>query len=138
MGLNAYAATLKRQIHERLCGGVPPESGDFDEAAFRELRDFGAPQVGATLFEPDAILFEFIYADAPGGPRIFAVRVPSPERIVFLPVPSWVIEEIWQGEIDGRFEFYSEAVALIDELRKELDETANAKWFGPRPPKRRE
>lgn len=138
MGLNAFAAELKRQIHENLSAASPPPLGEFDEAEFRELCDFGAPQMGATLFEPGAFLFEFIYTNAPGGPRVFGVRVPSPERIVFLPVPSWVVEEIWQGEIDGRFEFYSEAVALVEALRRELDEAANAKWFGPRPPKRRE
>lgn len=137
MNLGAYAAEKKASLFERLIAGLPPDEGSFDETCFAEAKDKGLPQMGATRFEPWHIVFEFIYP-ASGKPLLFTVQLDSPERIVFLPVPKWVVENIWQGNIDGSFHFESEAITHLAAFREELGERENAKWFEPQPAKRRE
>ncbi len=112
-------------------------SGRFDEALFREAKDKGQPQMGATRFTARTVIHEFIYT-MPGKSLVFSVEVDSPERIVFLPVPEWVIENIWQGSIDGSFHFERDAQRLVEDLQRETTETQNEKWFGPQAAKRRE
>ena len=123
---------------EELKRGWPPRDAEFDEAVFREGKVKGHPQMGTTRYEPHAIIFEFIYPDPSTTATVFSVRIPSPERIVFLPVPDWVVETIWQGDIDGSFHFESEAMRLVAALQSELSVGANEKWFGKREAKRRE
>ncbi len=138
MTLNAYAAERRRAFFEDLQRGWPPRDAEFDEAVFKEGKVKGAPQMGTTRYEPHSIIFEFIYPDAKTTATVLSVRIPSPERIVFLPVPEWVVETIWQGDIDGSFHFESEAMKLVGGLQAELTPDANVKWFGPRMAKRRE
>lgn len=138
MTLNAYAAKLRLSLFDDLKAGRDPSAGEFDSGLLAEARAKGAPQVGTTRYTPDAIWQEFIFSDPSSSAIIVTVRVPAPERIVFLPVPSWVIETIWQGDVDGSFHFASHARELLAELDRETEPQANLKWFGPRPPKRRE
>lgn len=137
MNLGAFAADQKQRILSDLTNGQPPHEGTFDETAFREAKDVGSPQMGATRFTPRSILHEFIY-NVPGKSIVLTVEVEAPERIVFLPVPEWVVENIWQGNIDGSFHFEREALRLIELFREEAEPSKNEKWFGPQAAKRRE
>lgn len=138
MILNVFAAEKRRQIFDRLKSGGEPGEGTYSPELLAEGRRKGAPQVGSTRYEPNAMHLEFIYPDATSTATILTVTITPPERIVFLPVPEWVIENIWQGDIDGTYHFESDAVRLLEGLRSELDEASNLKWFGPRQAKRRE
>jgi hypothetical protein len=66
------------------------------------------------------------------------VRVAAPERIVYLPVPEWVVESVWQGEVAGSYQFESDARRLVDKFQEETTTEGNTKWFQKQPPKRRE
>jgi hypothetical protein len=138
MQLNAYAAQKRLALFEEIRNGQNPSEGTFDEAVLREGRTKGQPQVGSTRYEPYAIILEFIFHDPRGATVIFPVRLEVPERIVFLPVPNWVVENIWQGDIDGMYHFESEARRLLALFSEELEPEKNAVWFGPRAAKRRE
>lgn len=139
MRLQSFCGETRAEIFEALKSGRPPEQGSFDEAVLRSAKAVGTqPQMGATVFSPQQIAFEFIYPNPQGAPIVFAVTIASPERIVFLPVPDWVVESIWQGEIDGSFVFESEVAGRLSALQAGLEPAANAVWFGKRAPKRRE
>ncbi|GIV02543.1 MAG: hypothetical protein KatS3mg015_1373 [Fimbriimonadales bacterium] len=138
MRLSEWAAKKKMGIFERLMEGKPPDEGEFDERVLREAFDKGAPQVGSTRFEPNAVICEFVFPDPETRATVFTVRLAPPERIVFLPVPKWVIQDIWQGEVAGAYFFESEANALVESFLQDLEPQANARFFGPQPPTRRE
>ena len=134
MTLSAFAAEKRTRLFETLSNGQPPSEGEFSEAVFREGRDKSKPQMGATRYEPNVIVFEFIYPDPIGAPILLSVRIDAPERIVFMPVPSWVIESIWQGEVSGSYHFESDAQRLIEEFQSSLQPESNAETFGEKPP----
>ena len=136
--LNAFAASKRLHLFDRLRKGLPPDEGHWDEARWKEGKVKGAVQVGSTLYAPDRITFEFIYPDPASAATILQIETEAPERIVFLPVPEWVIETIWQGEIDGSFHFESDARALLAKFEALLDPAANALLFGPKQATRRE
>jgi hypothetical protein len=138
MTLNQYAAENRLAIFDDLKSARDPRKGDFDSSLLAEARTKGTPQMGTTRFSPSKITFEFIYPDKQGASVILEVSLIAPERIVFLPVPRWVVENIWQGDISGTHHFESEAVRLLEELEAELAPEANIKWFEPQPAKRRE
>ncbi|HWP32056.1 MAG TPA: hypothetical protein VNK96_10100 [Fimbriimonadales bacterium] len=138
MTLNEWATSKKLEIFEFLKKGNPPQEGTFDERIFREALVKGAPQVGTTRYEPFKVHFEFIFPDPLSAATILTVSVEPPERIVFLPVPSWVVETIWQGEVHGSYHFESDAKRLLEEYAKQLEKEENAKWFLPQMAKRRE
>lgn len=130
MSLNAYAAERRLRIYEELRAGKSPSEGAYDEAQLREARTKGQPQMGATRFAPDSIIFEFIYPDPKAAPSVLELRLAPPERIVFMPVPAWVVESIWQGEIDGSYQFESDADRMLEEFRLNLEPEANEAIFG--------
>jgi hypothetical protein len=138
MNLNAFAAEKRMALYEDLRKGLPPHEGEYSDALFKEGKVKGQPQMGTTRYEPHALVFEFIYPDPQTSATVLSVRLVSPERIVFLPVPDWVVETIWQGDIDGSFHFETEALELVAGLQAEMGTDANLKWFGKREPKRRE
>lgn len=138
MALNTFVAEKRLALFEALQAGLDPSEGDYDADLLREARLKGSPQLGATRYSPDRVVVEFIYPDPQGATALVAVSLSVPERIVFLPVPEWVVEAIWQGEVDGSYHFESDARALLQSLEADLAPEANLKWFGPRPAKRRE
>lgn len=138
MTLNEFAAAKRLALFDDLRAGRDPGEGTFDAELLREARTKSAPQLGATRYEPQAIVLEFIYPDPDSSATVVSVRIESPDRIVFLPVPAWVVETIWQGEIDGSFQFERDARSLVETFQGELAPDANAKWFEPRPATRRE
>jgi hypothetical protein len=138
MTLNAYAAQQRLAVFDDLKGGREPATGEFDSAVLADGRLKGEPQMGPTRYEPHSIFFEFIYPDPSTTATVFTVRQDAPERIVFMPVPSWVVENIWQGDITGTYHFESEARRLFDELAAELEPARNLLHFGPQMAKRRE
>ncbi len=138
MNLNAWSTQAKLRIFESLKAGKPPEEGEYDPTVLSDAFAKGNAQIGVTVFEPERVKFEYIFQDASSDTTILTVTLPSPERIVFLPVPSWVLESIWQGEISGSFHFESEAKELLEKYEQELTPEKNKKWFEPQPAKRRE
>ncbi len=138
MSLNAYAAEKRLAIFDDLKRGIPPREGTYRVELLREAKAKGAPQMGSTHYTPAELVFEFIYPDAQSSATVLSIHLDSPERIVFLPVPGWVIESIWQGEISGSYHFESEALRLVEEFRASLASEANAGLFGPQMAKRRE
>jgi len=138
MPLNSFVAMKRQAIFEALLAGQAPAEGDYDETALAEGRAKGRPQMGTTRFKPRQILLEFIFSAPEEPATVLTVAIPAPERIVFLPVPPWVVESIWQGDVDGSYHFETDAERLVQEYRAELSAAANAVWFGPQPPKRRE
>src|SRR3712207_3778266 len=104
---------------------MSPSEGEFSQELFQQAKVKGLPQLGATRYEQDSIYLEFIYQDSVTGTQVFTVRLASPERIVFMPVPEWVVENIWQGDVDGTFHFESEAMELLESLRSDLQPEQN-------------
>jgi hypothetical protein len=123
MTLAGYASNRKSLIFQDLSQGSPPSEGSFDFEVFKEAKDKGKPQMGATRFEAETIIFEYIYPNPNGAPILLSVRLISPDRIVFMPVPDWVVESVWQGEVSGSYRFESEANAMIEEFRASLTES---------------
>jgi len=138
LNLTAYAATKKRQIFDDLFAGNLPQEGEFSETTLKEGLAKGRPQMGATIFFPNKIALEFIYSDPRTSATILTVELDSPERIVMMPVPSWVRETIWQGEISGSHHFESEANKLLEEFTQICEPGNNDEFFGPQAATRRE
>jgi hypothetical protein len=125
------------RILEELRTGNSPSVGTFDEARLKECRSKGLPQLGTTRFEPEAVVIEFIFPSPGSSAGVLEVRIPSPERIVYLAVPGWVVEQIWEGEVDGSYHFESDARARVAEFVAGLEPAENAAQFGAKQPKRR-
>lgn len=138
MNLAQFVAEHKRQLLDDLKAGRDPSVGEFDLNRLKEGRIKGEPQMGTTRFAPDHVILEFIYSDPRGAATVLPIRVTTPERVVFLPVPDWVVESIWQGEIDGTYVWESEALARVAAFQASLAPEPNREWFGPRDARRRE
>ncbi|MCH8980139.1 MAG: hypothetical protein IH945_12990 [Armatimonadetes bacterium] len=138
MTLSEYLAAKKRGIYDDLLQGRRPEEGKYDAAALAHLRSRGEPQMGSTVLEPENVRFEFIFPQPDGSAELLTVDLTPPERIVFMPVPAWVVETIWQGDVDGSHHFESDAKRLVEELSESLEPLSNKKLFGRQAPKRRE
>jgi hypothetical protein len=138
IGLNQWVADAKRRLYDDLTQGRDPTEGEYDPVALKEARVKGSPQLGATVLAPDRVEIQFVFPDPQSAAAIVSVVLVPPERVVFLPVPPWVVENIWQGSIDGAAVFESEAKALIDSFLAELEPEANLKHFLPKQASRRE
>ena len=137
MDLNEWSSTTKRAIFADLSLGGAPSVGEFNSETLKEAQALGKPQVGATVYKPTHATFEYVYTGS-NTTIVFEVTVASPERIVYLPVPNWVIESIWQGEVSGSHHFESVAVRLLREFEATLAPEPNAPLFGRKQPTRRE
>lgn len=133
-----YSAGQKREIFDALRQGETPPIGHFDEEIWRSGKEKGEVQMGTTVFLPGKITYEFIYQDPNGAHLVLGVEVEPPERVVFMPVPKWVVENIWQGEINGSFVFESEARAMMANLEESLTAAGNLPLFAPPGPKRKD
>ncbi|GIV09728.1 MAG: hypothetical protein KatS3mg019_1819 [Fimbriimonadales bacterium] len=129
MNLREFVRDQIQTIFDALRAGNPPPVGEYDPAPLRECQRRATPQVGATRFMPDAIVLEFIFQDASLGPAVLSVRVPAPEPIVYMPVPDWVIEDVWQGDVTGSFRFRSEAERLLEAFQKQVFTEQNRAYF---------
>lgn len=138
MSLAAHAAKLRLEIFEELKLGRMPTQGTFDRTRLAEALAKGPPRMGPTRYEPWSIVVEFFFAEPGSDTMVVPIRLEPPERIVFLAVPPWVLESIWQGHVEGSFHFESDALALVAEFSKTLEPEPNGALFGPRAPTRRE
>ncbi|MCH8977918.1 MAG: hypothetical protein IH945_01580 [Armatimonadetes bacterium] len=138
MTLAEYVAAKKTEIYDDLMQGRSPQQGRFDKGALAELTARGKPQMGSTSFEPETVRFEFIFPQSDGSAEVLSVELDAPERIVFMPVPSWVVETIWQGSVDGSYHFESDVRRLLANLSDSLEPLSNKKLFDKPLPKRRE
>ncbi len=130
MSLTAFVTEKRNRIFSDLLSGEPPSEGDYSADLLKQALVKGKPQMGTTRFEPNSIVLEFIYPDARSSASILQVRVATPERVLFMPVPEWVVESIWQGEVDGSYRFESEAALLLAKYARLLEAEDNAEWFG--------
>jgi len=133
--LAEFIAQTKRQLHEELRAGRTP-AAEHDAADLAEARRMGEARMGSHRIAPDSVMVEFLFGAE--SPTVVAFRVPTPERVVYLPVPEWVVETIWQGDVDGSYHFESHARRLVDAFVAKLEPDENRTLFGPRPPRRRE
>lgn len=139
MTLREFVRDQIQTIFEALKAGGAPPIGEYDPTQLKECQRRAYPQVGATNFQPDAVILEFIYQDPSLGPAVLSVRVPAPEPIVYMPVPDWVIEDVWQGDVTGSFRFLSEAERLLTAFRDQVFTEQNRAYFEKADlPKRRE
>ena len=139
MSLREFVRKQVQAIFAALQAGNAPPVGEYDPAALQECLRRAPPQVGASRFTPDAVVLEFIFQDASLGPAVLSVRVPAPEPIVYMPVPDWVIEDVWQGDVTGSFRFLSEAERLLEAFREQVFTERNRAYFEkPDLPKRRD
>lgn len=137
MILNQFVSEKRRSIFEDLIKGQQPREGTFDQSILDEAQIKGLPQMGTVRFASNKVFFEFIYSDI-GSNIVLVVEMIAPERIVFLPVPNWVIESIWQGEVSGSYHFEKDALDLVEQFRGLLDPEKNSELFGQQQAKRRE
>lgn len=134
MTLNEYATAHRMAIFEELKRGVAPSEGAFDEAVLREATIRGAgPQLGSLRYEPDRIHFEYIYPAKGSSALLFRVSIDPPERIVYLAVPTWVIQSVWEGEVLGSYHFESDADRLLQAFAAGLVSESNRVHFGEDP-----
>lgn len=132
MTLNEYSAKKRREILDDLVEGRDPREGDFSAQDLAEASKKGRPQLGPVVYDPWHMTLEFVFA-APGGESVvIPVRLASPERIVYLPVPEWVVENVWQGDVAGSFHFESHALALVQAFQDLLAQDANGGLFDSR------
>ena len=132
MKLAEYVAAKKRDLFEELSAGRDPSEGRFDAELLKEARVKGKPQIGSSEFQPNLIRLEFIYSSQTGGTIVFSVEIDSPERIVYMAVPEWVVESVWQGEVAGSYQFESDAREMLKAFENTLEEESNKEIFsGP-------
>lgn len=122
-------ALLRGQILEDLEAKKEPRIGQFEPEMLKLALTKPSVQMGAQKFVPNGFFFEFIFPDPIGGTVILTVFVPSKERIVFLPVPNWVRQNIWQGDVDGSYYYEGEISAVLEGFQSLLDQESNAAFF---------
>jgi len=127
--LQDFVSDARRRVFDDLLQGVPPSLGSVDLDAFAKARDRGKPQLGTTRFGQQEVRLEFIYPDSRSAAILLEVRIPTAERVVFLPVPGWVVEQIWQGEITGSYAFESDAKTMLEAFSQSLTSDANLRYF---------
>lgn len=133
MTLREFVRTQMQAIYEALQQKQPPPLGEYDHQTLKECFRRAQVQTGTTHYLPDAVVLEFIFLEAQLGPAVLSVRVPTPEPIVYMPVPDWVVQDVWQGEVTGSFRFASEAETLLKQLQNQIFTEANVFYFDERP-----
>ncbi|MCS6949110.1 MAG: hypothetical protein NZ520_01480 [bacterium] len=139
MTLREFTNAARKQILEALQHKQPPPIGHFDRKAFEEAMQMREVQMGSAHYTPRSVVLEFVFwHDTPGAPLILSVEVETPEPVVFLPVPDWVQQDVWQGEVKGTFRLRSEAEQMLETFRRHVLEGENLHYFEERPAPRRE
>jgi hypothetical protein len=134
MTLTEYASRRKSEILAELLAGRLPTDAEYDAAGIRSALEKAEPRQGATRYAQSHIDFEFIFAVPGEATVVQAVRVPAPERIVWLPVPDWVVANVWQGTVHGTYCFESEAREHLRKLEAMLEPAVNQGLFDGPPP----
>lgn len=130
MTLNEFAARERTRLFDCLQQGIPPSEGEYSSQLLAEGKMKGKPHMGTTRFEADGIFHEFIYPDPQAGATVLVVKTSPPQRIVYMPVPDWVIASIWQGSVEGSYQFESDALKLVDAYKTSLSRENNPAVFG--------
>lgn len=139
MTLREFTNVTRKQILDALQHKLPPPIGHFDRRTFEDAVQMREVQMGCTRYTPHSVVLEFVFLhDTPGAPLILCVEVDAPEPVVFMPVPEWVQEDVWQGEVKGTFRLRSEAERMIESFRRQVLEEDNTHYFDQRPVPRRE
>ncbi len=139
MTLREFVKQNLQALYDALQKRQEPPMGTYDADTLRECFRRAQVQTGTTHFYPDRVVFEFIFTEPSLGPAVLSITVPSPEPIVYMPVPDWVIEDVWQGDVTGSFRFRSEAEQLIAQFQQQVFSEANLVYFEKhRLPKRRD
>ncbi len=139
MTLREFTNTTRKQVFEALRHRMPPPIGHFDRKTFEEAVQMREVQMGGAHYTPHSVVLEFVFLhDNPGAPLILSVEVETPEPVVFMPVPDWVQEDVWQGEVKGTFRLRSEAERMLNAFRHHVLECENLHYFEERPVPRRE
>ena len=133
MTLNEYLSKLKRELYEKVVNGVVPEQGECDAQRLSELIAQAKPQIGTCVIKPNQLVFEFLF-NLSDSTVIFPIVIVPPERVVFMPVPEWVVESIWQGEVAGTYRFESEACKLLSGFESALSPDNNPALFEQQKP----
>ena len=132
MTLQEFITEKKRQVLEDLLSGRAPRAGRYDKTHLESLSINGEPQMGTTRFEPNLVTIEFIFMSDGVSVGVLLVELDTPERIVFMPVPKWVVETVWQGEVDGSYHFEPDAEKLVKEFSEVLGPITNRDQFDKR------
>jgi hypothetical protein len=127
--LYVVSANLRGSILEDLKLRKAPSVGQFEPEILKQAFERGEPQMGSQRFSPQGIFLEFIFPDPQKGTVILTVFCPTEERIVYLPVPKWVVENVWQGDVSGSYHFESHAQELLAAFEGLLSPEANAALF---------
>lgn len=127
--LYEVSANIRASIFEELKAKRSPSVGEFEPEKLKQAFERGEPQMGAQKFTPEGIFFEFIFPNPVSGTVILPVFVRMEERIVFLPVPKWVIQNIWQGDISGSYVFESQVEETLEKYRLLLSKEGNQQFF---------
>lgn len=138
MTFASFTAEARTLILLDLDRGLDPSLGKFDGARLAQARAHGKPRLGAMLPSPHSVVLEFPFFNEEGAAMMFSVELATPERVVYLGVPPWVVENVWQGTVDGTYVFESQARAMLDEFAQGTAPGPNAAMFGARAPTRRE
>jgi len=139
MTLREFTNTTRKQVFEALQHKTPPPIGHFDLKTFEEAIQLRQVQMGGAHYTPHSVVLEFVFLhDSPGAPLILSVEVETPEPVVYMPVPEWVQEDVWQGEVKGTFRLRSEAERMLSDFRHHVLECDNPHYFDERPAPRRE
>ncbi len=139
MILREFIRENLKTLYEALQKRQNPPAGTYDAETLRECFRRTQVQTGTTHYFPDRVVFEFIFTEPSLGPAVLSITVPTPEPIVYMPVPDWVVEDVWQGDVTGSFRFRSEAEQLIEQFRTQLFSEQNLAYFERhRLPKRRD
>lgn len=137
MLLSQFIAQKRRKIFEDLLQGGVPSEGIYSDVILNMGRSKGAPRMGGVIYQPTKIGFEYVFTDSNGGAEILVVELDAPERIVFLPVPEWVVESVWQGEVSGAFHFEKDVIEYMYRLKEQIAPRENAKYFNREMPMNR-
>lgn len=126
-----FASAARRRVLADLESGEEPGAGEFDRERLRAARAHGEPRMGSMVVHPERLDLEFPFVSAEGA-VVFSVSVATPERVVAMPVPEWVVENVWHGTVEGSFVFESEARAMLGRLAALLEPGPNRALFAGR------
>lgn len=128
MTLGQFIADCKIRLLAELESRVEPSFGTYDVHQWPGSSRVKQVQIGSATPFPHNVEFEFILTLEEGS-EVFTISVPAPERIVYMPVPEWVLISVWQGEVSGSYHFESDATRMTDRYVALLTSGTNESEF---------